>query len=49
MSKSIEKTNQDTDLQIMPKVEPVGGDVLEQLKVCPAPAGMSPARSLPAR
>ena len=32
MSKSIEKTNQDTDLQIMPKVEPVGGDVLEQLK-----------------
>ena len=32
MSKSIEKTNQGTDLQIMPKVEPVGGDVLEQLK-----------------
>lgn len=32
MSKSIEKTNQDTDLQIMPQVEPVGGDVLEQLK-----------------
>lgn len=32
MSESIEKINQDTDLQIMPKVEPVGGDVLEQLK-----------------
>lgn len=32
MSKSIEKTNQNTDLQIMPQVEPVGGDVLEQLK-----------------
>lgn len=32
MSKSIEKTNQNTGLQIMPQVEPVGGDVLEQLK-----------------
>lgn len=32
MSKSIEKTNQNADLQVMPQVEPVGGDVLEQLK-----------------
>lgn len=32
MSKSIEKINQNADLQVMPQVEPVGGDVLEQLK-----------------
>lgn len=32
MSKSIEKIDQNADLQVMPQVEPVGGDVLDQLK-----------------